>query len=645
MSKKLQLILASLIIGASATAQTDTSFFKSLDAVIITANKLPQKQRTTGKVITQISKEEIERSSGKSLTQLLNEQVGITINGALNNQGTNQSLFLRGGAAGRTLILLDGIPVYDPSLISNEFDLNLISLNNVECIEICKGAQSTIYGSDAVAGVVNIITTKQNITQPIYLKITASAGNYKTYKTGIDLAGKKGKVTYTAKYSKVHTGGFSSAFDSTSNKNFDKDAFKADMLNGMVKYQFTPQLALKGFAQYSYSKTDLDAAVFTDEKDYSFKSKTIILGSGIIYSKNNVSFATNYQYSTNRRSYINDSVDVPGFAKFSTDNYFGKAHYLEAYSKIDLGSGFSVLQGADYRFSSMNSQNYSLSSFGPFKSEFKDTSHSQASLYASLFYNGLHEKLNVDLGGRMNVHSQYGNNSTFTFNPSFSFNDHYRILGSIASAFKAPTLYQLYSAYGDRSLQPEKSITYEIGFEQKHNKFSSRIIYFRRKIKEGIDFNYISFKYFNIIEQTVKGIEFESKVKPIQQFSVSLNYTYLNPEEFTQSRVSFKDTTYQYLLRRPKHNFNINAGYMFDNGLYISAGAKYVSNREDLGGYKKNDVLLDDYLLLNAYTEYKFKKWIKLFADFQNITNTKFFDVRGYNSIPFLFNTGITIYL
>jgi vitamin B12 transporter len=644
MSKKLPLIIAGIITGLSTSAQSDSSS-KTLDPVILTANKLPQKQGTTGKVITLISKEEIDKSAGKSLAQLLNEQAGITINGSLNNAGTNQSLYMRGASSGRTLILLDGIPIYDPSVINNEFDLNLISLNNVECIEICKGAQSTIYGSDAVAGVVNIITSKPDLNKPVHLKISTAAGNYGTYRGSIDLSGKKDKLSYTAKYSKFQTNGFSSAYDSSQKKNFDRDAFNSDVLNTGIKYQFTQALAFKSFVQYSYSKTELDAAAFSDEKDYDYTSKVLIAGGGILYSKNKVNLSVNYQYSKNKRLYTNDSVDAPGFSKFSTDRYTATAHYVEAFSKIDLGSGFSILQGADYRFSSMNNQYFSLSSFGPYKSEFKDTSQSQASIYASVFYNSPNQKLNIDLGGRINVHSQYGSNSTYTLNPSYSFNEHYRILGSIASAFKAPTLYQLYSAYGNRSLKPEKSKTYELGFEQQHVKIKNRIVYFQRKIENGLDFNYISFKYFNVNQQTVKGFELESKFQPSKQFTFTLNYTYLNPEEHSQSRTSFKDTAYQYLLRRPMHNLNLNAGYLFANGLYISAGTKYVSKRKDIGGYKKADVLLDDYILLNAYGEYKFKKRVKLFADFQNITNKQFFDVWGYNSIPFLFSTGITVSL
>ncbi|MEJ7672681.1 MAG: TonB-dependent receptor plug domain-containing protein [Chitinophagaceae bacterium] len=170
--------------------QGDSS--KTLDPVIITANKIAQKQSSTGKVITVITKEQIEKSSGRTVAQLLNEQVGVTINGALNNLGANQTVYLRGANAGRTLILMDGIPVYDPSFINNDFDLNLLSLNNVERIEICRGAQSTLYGSDAVAGVINIITLKTDISKPVNIKATIGVGSFGTYRGNFQIYGKAG---------------------------------------------------------------------------------------------------------------------------------------------------------------------------------------------------------------------------------------------------------------------------------------------------------------------------------------------------------------------------------------------------------------------------------------------------------------------
>src|SRR5215213_8813266 len=110
--------VAALFISSQLAAQTDSS--KTLDPVVLTANKLPQKQSSTGKVISVISKEQIEKSAGRTIAQLLNEQAGITINGALNNLGTNQTIYMRGAASGRTLVLLDGIPVNDPTMINNE---------------------------------------------------------------------------------------------------------------------------------------------------------------------------------------------------------------------------------------------------------------------------------------------------------------------------------------------------------------------------------------------------------------------------------------------------------------------------------------------------------------------------------------------
>ena len=637
--KKKILFVAACITGSTLFAQ-DSS--KTLNPVIITANKFPQKQSTTGKVITVITKEQIEKSSGRTVAQLLNEQAGVTINGALNNLGANQTIYLRGASAGRSLILMDGIPVYDPSFINSDFDLNLLSLNNVESIEICRGAQSTLYGSDAIAGVINIITVKKDITKPFNIKATASAGSKGTYRGNVQLYGKADKLTYSARYTKLTAKGFSSAYDSTGTKGFDNDKYNGDVSNASIQYQLSNEISFKTFVQYSRYKTSLDAGAFTDEKDYTVNNKSLITGAGFHYQKNNINLTGNYQYSENKRNYFNDSIDVPGFSKFSTDDYFSKSQFAEVFSRIGLSKNFTLLQGADYRYSSFHSRYFSLSSFGPFTSSFKDTSHSQASLYTSLLYHALNENLNIELGGRLNVHSRYGSNSTYTFNPSYNIDEHYRIFGSIATGFKAPTLYQLYSSSGNLDLKPEKSKTYEIGFQQQHEKITNRIVYFDREIKNGIDFNNVTFQYFNFAKQTVNGIEFESKILPVKNLTLTANYTYLKPREENQSRITFKDSVYKYLLRRPEHNFNITAAYNFDNGLYISASGKYVGKRYDFGGYKIKDVQLDSYFLLGAYAEYPFKNNVKLFADAQNITNKKFFDVAGYNSIPFLFTGGIT---
>ncbi len=643
--KKHFFVLTAVIISSQLNAQDSTA--KTLDEVIVTANKFEQKQSQTGKVVTVITREQLEKSSGKTVAQLLNEQAGITINGAYNVTGSVQTVFTRGASSGRTLILLDGIPVNDPSMINNEFDLNLFSINDVERIEICKGAQSTLYGSDAIAGAINIITIKKDVSKAFNVKATTGLGNKNTARNNIQLYGKAGKLTYTTRFARLRTSGFSAAYDSTGANNFDKDGYDGNMINAGLQYQIIPSLLVKTFILHSQYKADIDAGVFADEKDYRINNSILTSGAGLNYKKGIVNITANYQYGELKRNYRNDSLFVRPFGtKFESNKYGGRTQFVELYGNVVISKWLTVLAGSDYRWANMNQQYFSLSSFGPYSSQFDDTSLHQTSFYSSLFLNGVNKRLNVEIGGRLNKHSRYGNNSTYTFNPSFSINKNWRVFGSIASGFKAPSIFQLFDVFsGNPDLKPEKSINYETGVQQVHEKISSRVVYFHREIKNGIDYNYTTFKYFNFVKQTVNGLELELLLKPVKGLNINANYTLITGEEQTQSRKNFRDTVYNHLLRRPKHNINLTVGYEFTKGLFASISGKSVSSRYDVGGYKKEDVLLDNYLLLNAYAEYKWKPAVKFFFDMQNITGKKFFDIRGYNAIPFLVSGGISFQL
>lgn len=632
-------LLFTMLIGNCLFAQQDTIPTKVLDEVIVTANKLEQKQSTTGKVITVITKAQIEKSTGKTVAQLLNEQAGLTVNGAFNNAGNVQTVFMRGASAGRTLILMDGIPLNDPSTITSDFDLNLFSINDVERIEICRGAQSTLYGSDAIAGVINIITVKKDIQGPFHIKATLAQGNLGTSRNNLQLYGKTGKLSYTARYARLFTNGFSSAYDSSGKGNFDKDGYNGTVTNAQLLYQLTPHLSFKTYALYSQYQAAIDAGVFRDDRDYHINNKNFMTGSGFQYKKGKLSLNANYQYSELKRNYLNDSLHKTG-TWFENNSYSGISQFAEIVAGIQLGKGVTLLGGFDYRYGSYNQDYFSVSSFGPFKTRFRDTSMDQRAAYASLLYASPDKKLHLELGGRYNDHSRYGSNSTYTFNPSYAFSDAIRIFASVSSGFKAPSLFQLSI---NSNLEAEKSVNYEGGISLQQKGFSTRLVYFNRKINNGIDYNYITFKYFNYIKQVVGGLEWEVTAQPIQQLTLSANYTLLSSEETTQNRVTVKDTiTYNYLLRRPKHQFNLTAGWQVCKQWFVSVSGKQVSKRFDIGGYKKADISLDGYFVLSAYTDFTLNKNLKFFADLQNITNKKFFDVRGFNSIPFLFHTGVT---
>ena len=291
----------------------------------------------------------------------------------------------------------------------------------------------------------------------------------------------------------------------------------------------------------------------------------------------------------------------------------------------------------------MNNYTNLVSSYGPYTNTFNDTSVNQKSIYVSINYLSEEKKFSAELGGRYNNHNRYGTNYTYTFNPSYAIADNFRLFGSLATSFKIPSLYQLYSNSdgGNANLQPEKSINYEIGYQASIKGFSDRLVYFYRDISNGLDYDYNSWQYFNYSGQKVHGVEYEFTLKPCKLITVKGNYTFISTKQSTESRLTNKDTTYSYTLHVPKHAANIIIAYQITSALYVSINGKYVSKRYD-AVYSSADVVLDSYIIFGASAQYVLNKNIKLFANGQNITNKKFIDIYGYNSIPALFNGGIT---
>jgi vitamin B12 transporter len=301
--------------------------------------------------------------------------------------------------------------------------------------------------------------------------------------------------------------------------------------------------------------------------------------------------------------------------------------------------------GSELRTSSMNSLYLSVSTFGPFQNEFKDSRISQYSVYGSILYSSDKNPFQLELGSRFNKHSIYGVNSTFTLNPSYRFNGYWMILGSISSAYKVPSIYQLYDFYaGNLNLKPEEALNVEMGVQYKSARSFLRGVIFSRQITSGIDYNFVDFKYFNFVEQRVNGFEFESNLDITKALHLNMNYTYLSGQELTQNRETNKESiTYPYLLRRPAHNLNLTLNYEISAKLFASLSSKSLSARYDIGGYEQADVVLPPYTIFSGYGAYKMNDKVSFFIDAQNLFNKKFFDIYGYQSIPFIISAGINL--
>lgn len=627
MGKKLML-LTLLFSAKMVSAQQDTT---TLDEVVVTANKMAQKQSTTGKVVTVITKSDLEKMGNKNLATLLQEQVGITVNGSSNNAGSVQTIFTRGASGGRTLVLLDGIPVNDPSFINNDLDLNLFATSSIERIEICRGAQSTLYGSDAIAGVINIITTSKDISRPLQINASSILGSFGTQKNNLQLAGKKNKWSYSGRIAHTNSNGFSAAIDTTGKNNFDADLYKGLALHGQINYAATEHFSVKAFSMYNKYKAGVDAGVFRDDRDFTIENSSLLLGTGFIYKKNNWQITGTYQHNTLDRHFLNDSAHKTS-TWFEKNDYAATSDYAEIYTSIKLSDRLTALAGLDYRKGSY-SQNYlSVSGWGPYNFNDPTRYAEQSALYGSLLYTSLHKKLTLELGGRVNKHSVYGNNQTFTLNPSFALSANTRIFASVSSGFKAPSLYQI--SINDK-LDPEKATSYEAGFSYQNKTLQTRLVYFNRQTANGIDYNYINYQYFNYVKQAVNGLEFEIKKSFANGVTAFANYTFLAGKETTQNRITNQDTiTYDYLLRRPAHQLNMGISAQVNTKLRLEITGRYAGKRYDVGGYAAPDILLKSYATLAANVGYQLNKHWRFTADIQNFTNTKYYEVYGFKTMP-----------
>ena len=646
--KKQFFVVAAVIVSSLLQAQDITS--TSLDEVILTASKYPKKQSETGKVVTVINRQQIEKSSGKTLSELLNMVVGTTIIGANNNLGTNLTTSIRGSSAGNVLILLDGIPVNDPSVITNYFDINFLTLDQVERIELLKGGQSTLYGSDAVSGVINIIS-KKAADKKINVSGNFTGGSYHTLKQSVGIGGKGSNVDYLVNYSHLSSDGFSSAYDKNNSGIFDKDSYNQQAIHGRFGFSVVKRIKATLFGTYSKYKTELDAAGFIDERDFSAENNNKQAGAGVVYTFNKGVVHVNYNYNSTERSYLDDSSHKSSpYVTYSKSNYLGRTHYAELYGNWNLNK-WELLVGGDYRLNNTEQTYWSTGPFGPYAPPRLKANMNQISPYASVVYKN--NNFNLELGSRLNIHSAYGNNVTITFNPSYLIKSKAKIFGNLYSAFKTPTLYQLFDiSAGNTNLTPEKGIIGEAGVELFSIKsFQARVVGFYRNTKEAIvyTFNPSTFesKYLNAAKQTNFGTELEAAYTK-GKVNITANYTYTNGKTIaafdgTGSPIK-KDTSYFNLYRIPRHAINLNAGVQVTKAFFISTQIHSVSKREEFI-YGSLPETLKAYTTIDLYGEYKFTRDAKLFLDLKNIANKQYFDFIGYNARSFNFTIGVSFQL
>ncbi|MBK0379449.1 TonB-dependent receptor plug domain-containing protein [Mucilaginibacter segetis] len=605
---------------------------KTLNDVVVTASRSPKKLSDIGRVVTVISQEQISRSQGKSLPQLLNTIPGITFSGAQNAPGIATSLYLRGASTGNTLILIDGFPANNAGSIDGSYDLNAFPLDQIERIEILKGSGSTLYGSDAVAGVINIITkhSKGNLIG----NVQATGGSYATFGESAGLNGKVKNTGIAINLSNTDSRGFAAATDTTGNGSFNKDGFHQQSASVNIDQYLSSKVSLNGNFQISHNTGDLPFDAFTDDINYNYNNTFLFGGIGAkIHLPKGL---LNFKVTQNTVHYNFKNLPPDNDETHQVTKNIGRITNAELVLNQGLGKYFDITSGAGYKYS--NTSQYSLyeqTGYNPGPSIIdKDTANNNiASVYTSLFFKS--EIFHMELGGRYNHHSQFGDKFTYTINPSILLADQFKIFGTIASAFKAPSIYQLSSQYGNSKLKPEYTHSYEAGFDWEivKNTFTFNTVFYKRNTQDVIYFYsqsvspYASF-YKNGNSQKDKGLEAELKYNA-EKLSASAWYAYVTGQQTDEKSVKTNN-----LYRRPKTTFGANVNYQLTADLLAGINYKYTGNRaeQNFATYPASIVTLKHYHLVDLHVQLKATANLNFFGDLNNVLDQKYTDWLGYNT-------------
>lgn len=601
-----------------------------LDRVVITASKIPQSQRETTKPVQIIDRAEIDQNSGRDLSQILNQQSGIRVNDSYGAPSNSRILYMQGSAATNTLILMDGLAINDPSGPGGLFDLRLLSTDNIEQIEILKGSQSTLYGTDAIAGVINIIT-RDGSTQPITGNGQVSYGSYNTLNGSLGVNGSVSpSVKYNLNYRRESSDGFSAAANPGDTGSFDDDGFNTDSFYGKVDLSPAESLTISPFLKYSSYDGDYDSDAFQDAEN-EFALKMLNPGLQIEYNADDLRINGGYNYTHTDRSFVTEGGE---------NEFEGRFHNADLYGNYTLSDQLQVLAGFNYQdFVIPESEGEEMDGQGNMAQVTIPGRNAQIlSPYATLYLKEL-SGFSAELGYRLNNHSEYGSNSTFSFAPSYAVTEQVKLFGAVTTGFKAPTLDELFGQFGaNPDLNPQKSLYMNAGVEayllNQSLKLSAQ--YFNREVDNLII--YANNGYINRDRQNDDGIELSADWIITNRFTAGGWFNYLDGEITTLGEDG-QETPESNLIRRPANSFGLNAGYQATDQFRIRIDGEYNGERTDLffnpdNNFASEEITLKAYTLVNLYAEYKLlDRQVTLFGDVKNLFNSDFTEVYGFNTM------------
>ena len=599
--------------------------------VTSTRTETPLSQVTTSATV--ITDKDIQAQQAETVLQVLRTVPGLDVVQS-GSRGNTTSVFIRGSESDHVLVLIDGVEANSTTL--GAFNFAHLTTENVERIEVLRGAGGTLYGSQAIGGVINIITKKGQ--GPLEAGLSLEGGNGSTNRQALTLRGGAGKLGYSFSAARIASQGFHSV----------NDDYRNLAASGRLDYQVTEDAILRGI--FHFVKTDLglfNNNNFASQPDPNAREATTQY-LGKLEWEQKVLKNWDYRISGSMfKEHIKDSDDV------DSCTFFGFPCDSRTRDRFRPRTDTGEFQ-TNYRF-----EDWSTSTFGvEYKRRSADTSGGidkairNMGYYLQEQFQFLDRRLILIPGVRLDDNQSFGTAWTPSFSTAYLFRETgTKLKAGYAKGFKAPTLNDLFfppafgcPAFGNPNLGPEKSWEVNAGVEQ--DIISDRVklgaTYFHREVQDMIEARPIPgnplgcFRAENVGSARFDGVEWTLGIKLLESLSANANYTFLD-----------WDTADGRLPRRPRHRGNINLNYVFDR-LNVNASANFVGRRDDFRAASPfGNITKPGYAIFDLASYYSLPwrvpavKDLTLFGKVENLFNKKYEEVDGFRARPLNFLLGV----
>jgi vitamin B12 transporter len=594
------------LLPAAAFAQGETIRVTPLatNDIIVTAVGAQQTVDQTGQAITRIDRTLIESRQTTSVADLLSTTPGIAIS---RNGGPGQptAVRIRGAEGDQTLVLLDGVRVNDVSATGGGFDFGNLLAGNIERIEVLRGPNSVPWGSQAIGGVVNIVTAPP--TDGFSASLNAEYGYSNAKKLVGNVRGGFGPVRAS------FGGGY---FDDDGISAFklgtERDGYRQYAANGRVEIDLADTVTLDLRGNYADSKVGFDGfpppffafadttGFSTTKQAFGYAGLNAALFDGAL--KNRLAFTIS---DTNRASYSS--------ATATPSRFKGRSERFEYQGDATLAGWLRAVFGIEHENSRFNDGTTTVST-------------GVTSGYAQLIANPV-DALTITGGVRIDDHRTYGTKATFSANAAWRIGSGTVLRASYGEGFKAPTLYQLYGFYGTTTLSPETAQSYDLGIEQSLVEGTLKVgaTLFHRDTTNQIDFTTTATRpngvYVNTARTRAQGVETFIELRPSRTLVLNANYTYTDATNRLTGTV---------LLRRPQHSVNANLDWIPREWLRLGASVQTVSDSRDSDYQTFSPTSLDGYTLLGLRASVSLGQQFELYGRVDNLTDARYETVSGY---------------